>query len=219
MIREGARIPPRPKRPTATNVLMWASRFLDRESFHKLAEILHRPKRGDFCRNPITGSQFIWGLDPLRPQIEKARRAVHAQFCFALLNPNWPMLQVNYFVFSELKYKSPKLHILALYTYHLSDLDFDIDRATPFDRYVRGAMANASIHEWLVTLAERDEDSHDEFLWLAMRYPPEPLPGLKADGGVESNPVTTDFSGASPVTLGRRVVHSQVGKKLQRSKP
>ena len=35
-------------------------------------------RHGDYCRNPVTGVSFVWGLDPTAPQKDEAVRALHA---------------------------------------------------------------------------------------------------------------------------------------------
>jgi hypothetical protein len=47
-------------------------------------EIKAKAKNRDFCINPVTGGQFIWGLDPIAPQKRAAVVALRAREWFAV---------------------------------------------------------------------------------------------------------------------------------------
>ncbi len=54
-------------------------------------------QHGDCCRNPVTGEDFVWGIDPIGPQKTEAVRALRAREWFAVNGPtNAPPLPLSY---------------------------------------------------------------------------------------------------------------------------
>jgi hypothetical protein len=44
-------------------------------------------KRGDLCWNPVTGGEFVYGVDPIKKQKETAYRKLLIREYFALHGP------------------------------------------------------------------------------------------------------------------------------------
>jgi len=96
------------------------------------------------CVNPVTGDQFVVGLDPLAPQKRRARLALRACEYFAEFGP--PHLQplpLSYDDREALKRLwNPELSIFSWYARSLSALDFAIQDHPSFHDFARGVMAS-----------------------------------------------------------------------------
>src|SRR5262245_45691124 len=71
----------------------------------------------DFCGNPVTGDYFVPGHDPVRPQKERAIRALRAQLRFAAeKSPDMPDLPLNEREDDFNKWQSGLHYLIAAYT-------------------------------------------------------------------------------------------------------
>jgi len=53
-------------------------------------------QRGDVCRNPVTGAEFVYGLDPIKKQKEAAYRRLLVRDYFALNSPaDAPLMPID----------------------------------------------------------------------------------------------------------------------------
>ena len=79
-------------------------RWIDRE-FERATDGL---VGGDFCKNPVTGSWFILGVDPISVQKEQALQAHLARLLFQLTKPaDFPQLPVDSRDWATIEYESP----------------------------------------------------------------------------------------------------------------
>jgi hypothetical protein len=122
---------------------------------------------GELCRNPVTGGEFVWGLDPIAPQKNKAYKALLAQQLFALIGPpDAPPLPL-----SRDEREKPKRgglpHILAWFARSLASRNFDLMKHPSFEDYARGVMASKHAPGFIT----RDQQ-------LQKRFPPRQLAGL-----------------------------------------
>jgi hypothetical protein len=132
--------------------------------------------RGDLCRNPVTGGEFVYGEDPLAPQKEEARKALQAREWFAKHGPpDAQPLPLSQSDIEDMKYRhtapNPALsHIIYRYTVSLRDQGWDYERHPSFEDFAQGVMAVKDAPVVPRVVAE-DEG-------LLRRYPPRPLKGL-----------------------------------------
>src|SRR5580692_1300817 len=101
----------------------------------------HLP-RGSVCENPVTGSKFVPGFDPIKPQKERAERALRARDWFAHHAPaDAPPLPLCYGDREDLK-TGGLPHIVAWLARSLATRDFVTDGHPLFDDYACGVMAS-----------------------------------------------------------------------------
>ena len=121
------------------------------------------------CENPVTGDQFMLGLDPLAPQMRRACLALRACEYFAEFGP--PHLQplpLSYDDREALKRLwNPELSIFSWYARSLSALDFAIQDHPSFHDFARGVMAS----EYAPGFVKNNKR-------LQELYPARELPGL-----------------------------------------
>ena len=121
---------------------------------------------GEIVLNPVTGSSWVKGIDPIGPQ-KAAYRVLQARKWFADTGPpDAPPLPVSYGERESLK-KGGLPHIVAWYARSLDALDYDFDGHPPFEDYARGVMASPLAPDFIT----QDAD-------LLRRFPPRRLDGL-----------------------------------------
>jgi hypothetical protein len=126
----------------------------------------HLP-RGSVCENPVTGGKFVPGLDPIKPQKQRAERALRARDWFASHAPlDAPPLPLCYGDREDLKVWGLP-HLVAWFAGSVDSRDFVVDGHPLFDDYARGVMASPFAPEFIT----RDPV-------LQKRFPPQPLQGL-----------------------------------------
>ena len=123
--------------------------------------------RGQTGVNPVTGVQFVWGLDPIAPQKRDACRALVARAYFAWANPGLPPLPLSYGERESIKGRSGIGFILSVYARSFKAGKYDTGRHPQFERYACGVLASRYAPPWI------KEDSE-----LIKRFPPKELPGL-----------------------------------------
>jgi hypothetical protein len=125
-------------------------------------------KRGECCRNPVTGGGFVWGLDPIAPQKKAAVVALRAGEWFAVNGPrDAPPLPLSHDDVEDYRNARGLKGIVGFYARSLSRQDYDVRSHPPFDDFARGLMAiNTGL--WGI---EKDEN-------LKRRFPPRPLAGM-----------------------------------------
>ena len=147
--------------------------FITQEVRSAFQNIHHSPKGAD-CENPVTGSKFIKGLDPIRPQLVDAQRALNARRWFAITAPpDLLPLPVGdeCHACKQQDYGGPG-HAKALYSCSLKTLGYDIHAMPDINTFMAGLLA-------LTQLGEFFRDKHPEFM---KRWPPEPLAGMDRNG-------------------------------------
>jgi hypothetical protein len=130
---------------------------------------LPRPAKGSdrLELNPVTGSQFFLGADPIGPQKRAACRALRARELFAKIGPpDLPPLPLSYWDIENMRYKQgPLLHLLANYARSVKRRDWDLEAHPPFEVYAGGVHASPYLPEFM-----RDEG-------VMKRFPPSPISG------------------------------------------
>src|SRR5262245_7773146 len=117
--------------------------------------------------NPVTGSRWVRGLDPIKPQKQAARRALMAREWFALAGPpDAPPLPLSYGERENLKVGGLP-HIVAWFARSLEALDYEFCSHPCFEDYARGVLASPYAPDFI----KSDEQ-------LAQRFAPTPLNGL-----------------------------------------
>jgi hypothetical protein len=121
----------------------------------------------EFRRNPITGSGFVRGLDPIRPQKQLAVKALKSRAWFEAQRPSDAAeLPLSYEEREAIKMAGVN-YIVAVFGRSLEAGDYNTEEHPRFDWYARGVMASPLAPEHV----RNDPD-------LLRRYPPAPLPGL-----------------------------------------
>lgn len=117
--------------------------------------------------NPVTGSRWVIGLDPIEEQKQAAYRALRAGAWFAENGPpDAPPLPLKHHEREKLKIGG-LTHVVAWFARSLEYLEYDYETHPSFDEYARGVMASPYAP---------DSIKQDEA--LLKRYPPRPLDGL-----------------------------------------
>lgn len=128
---------------------------------------------GQVCVNPVTGSRYVSGVDPIEPQKKAARDALLARERFAIVGPkDMQPLPISDEEIENLKYawdsKQPTRNfILSCFGNSLRLNDHDLKSHPSFEAFARGIMASEHTPDFV----ENDEA-------LGKLYPPCPLPGL-----------------------------------------
>ena len=122
---------------------------------------------GTFVCNPVTGSDYVHGVDPIGPQKKTAYEALAARQWFAKTGPrDAPRLPLSRA--SRERRKSGGLpHIVAWFAESLKRMNYDYADHPPFVDYARGVMASPLAPDFV----KLDAD-------LLRRFPPRGLDGL-----------------------------------------
>lgn len=123
------------------------------------------PRRGQVCKNPVTGGHWLHGDDPIAPQKRTAARALLAREWFAIYGPHdAPPLPLSDAELEDLKYTDPFSHIVECFAYSLRAHDWDFNSHPSFEDFACGVMASEHAPD-LIKKADA----------LRKRYPPRPL--------------------------------------------
>jgi hypothetical protein len=131
---------------------------------------------GSVCENPITGSQFVYETDPIKPQIELASLALQARDWFAKHGPDDALpLPLSYLEREVYKWqRRPIDYITAQYARSLEGSWYDVVAHPSFSQFASGllwdhANGGSSLHFGADILSE-----------LMKRFPPRMLPRMRA---------------------------------------
>jgi hypothetical protein len=92
--------------------------------------------------NPITGAHWLSDVDPIRPQIRAARRALIARYEFAsMAPPDAPPLPLSYDERERLKVGGLP-HIVAWFARSSESFKYDFGIHPTFDSYAHGVLAS-----------------------------------------------------------------------------
>ena len=126
---------------------------------------------GNYCRNPITGASFVWGVDPIEPQKRDAVRALRAREWFAENGPpDAPPLPLSHDEIEDARNARGLAGVVGFYARSLALRQWDTQEHPPFDDFARGLMATDT-GSWGI---EKD-------VMLQERFPPQPLEGMGPD--------------------------------------
>jgi hypothetical protein len=117
-------------------------------------------------RNPVTGSRWVRGVDPVGPQMRDASRALKARDEFAMASPGMPPLPLSYASREDLKVGGLP-HIVAWYARSLEARDYDFEGHPSFYDYACGVLASSYAPHFIKHDAE-----------LQRLFPPRTLHGL-----------------------------------------
>jgi hypothetical protein len=121
----------------------------------------------DIRENPVTGSRWCNGEDPIAPQKQAALRALMAREWFAQhAPPNAPLLPLSYQARERMK-SGGLPHIVAWFARSLEARNYNVDGHPLFEEYAKGVMASRYAPEFIT------KDRH-----LQTQFPPCPLSGL-----------------------------------------
>lgn len=119
-------------------------------------------------RNPVTGGEFLWGVDPIAVQKREAIRELLAREHFAISGPpDAPPLPLTLGEIDDYRSAGGLASIVGFYARSLDANEHDICRHPSFEDFARGLMASNS-GLWGI---EKDEK-------MRKRFPPRPLNGM-----------------------------------------
>ena len=126
---------------------------------------------GDYCRNPITGASFVWGVDPIEPQKRDALLALLAREWFTENGPpDAPPLPLSHDEIEDARNARGLAGAVGFYARSLALRQWDTREHPSFDDFARGLMTTDT-GSWGI---EKDP-------MLQGRFPPRPLEGMGPD--------------------------------------
>jgi hypothetical protein len=130
---------------------------------------------GEVCENPVTGSRYVYCVDPIEQQKSAARDALRAREWFAIVGPkDMQPLPISDEEIEDRKYawdsKQPSHSFIASsFGDSLRANGHDLKSHPSFEDFACGVMASEHAPDFV----KKDE-------LLRKRYPPRHLPGLNA---------------------------------------
>jgi hypothetical protein len=119
------------------------------------------------CENPVTGSRWVSGVDPVEPQMQAAWRALLARQWFAMTGPpGAPPLPLSYNEREALKVGGPT-HLVAWFAGSLECRKYNYKNHPSFEEFACGVMASPYAPHFIT----QDQQ-------LLKHYPPRALSGL-----------------------------------------
>lgn len=135
-------------------------------------ELFSPPRYGQICKNPVTGADYLYGIDPIKPQKEIARRALLAREWFDIYGPT----DAQPLPFWGDSAKPGLLgYIVKLYGRSLGDRDYDINEHPPFADYISGVLWEAERVDGIIGKLPHYPAELPE---LKKRFPPRELAGM-----------------------------------------
>jgi hypothetical protein len=136
-----------------------------------------RARRGDLCKNPVTGAGFVYGVDPTGRQKKAAYSALSAREWFAFNAPaDAQPLPVTYGDREDLKRRCGLLlYIVALYGRSLEGRNYDVNEHPPFADYISGVLWEAERVDGIIGTLPYYPTELPE---LKKRFPPRELSGM-----------------------------------------
>jgi hypothetical protein len=135
-------------------------------------EIKAKAKNRDFCINPVTGGQFIWGLDPIATQKRAAVVALRAREWFAANGPpDAPRFPLSSNDVEDYRHAGGLKRVIGFYARSLRREGYvrrryDVCNHPSFNDFACGLMA--------INLGIWGSETED----LMRRFPPRPLAGM-----------------------------------------
>jgi hypothetical protein len=152
------------------------SSLVDREVERLFRE--NPPVHGELCENPVTGGDYVGGIDPIEVQKDAARRSLLAREYHALNAPaDAQPLPISNSEWSTFKFGvSLMLYIVALYFRSLEGQNYDVKVHPSFADYVSGVLWEAERvdNEW----GRPPDYGDDQLANLKKRFPPLRLEGM-----------------------------------------
>jgi hypothetical protein len=131
-------------------------------------------KRGDLCTNPVTGGDFVYGLDPIEEQKNAAYKRLLARAYFALHGPaDAPRMPTDDYECNRAKYATGLLGFITAHFIWSLENQHDLTIHPPFPDFASGLL-------W-----QHDNQGYSlpyfppgQFAELKKRFPPRKLEGL-----------------------------------------
>ena len=130
--------------------------------------------RGDLCKNPVTGGQFVYGFDPIRLQKKIAYNALLAREDFAVNGPaDAPRLPLEHWECEQVRWSGRPLdYLTAQYAKCMVAL-YNVKARPSFDDYARGVLwAHDNVPGSALPFTP------EQLAEVKRRYPPRKLEGL-----------------------------------------
>jgi hypothetical protein len=131
---------------------------------------------GEVYENPVLGTHFVYGVDPIEPQKEVAYRALLAREWFALNGPaDAPPLPITYEEREYLKWRTgrPLHYVVAQFARSLGP-QYDVTEHPSLSEFVSGLLCDHDNGGSGLPL------SVEGLAELKRRYPPQKLEGLSS---------------------------------------
>ena len=127
---------------------------------------------GEVYENPVLGTHFVYGVDPIEPQKEAACRALVAREWFAI---NAPADAQPLPFRCDRKAPGVLAYIVRLYARSLADRNYDVREHPPFADYISGVLWEAERVDGIIGTLPIYPTELPE---LKKRFPPRELPGM-----------------------------------------
>jgi hypothetical protein len=124
-------------------------------------------RRGDRCRNPVTGIKFVWGIETISEQKLEACRALVARERHAHSSPKAPILPINVLEIDAMMSGGGEAHLLGYFAQSIALAGYNVSGHPPWETYARGVLASPYAPYVL-------RNDHT----LIRKYPPRPMTGL-----------------------------------------
>ena len=132
-------------------------------------------QRGSLCMNPVTGVDFVYGVEPIKPQKEDAYRALLAQEWFALNGPADALpLPINQRDWSTLKYSRGPMYFFTVQLARSMAPHYDTVEHPAFADYVSGILWE---HDNNIPSCKLPFTA-EQLAELRKRFPPRKIEGL-----------------------------------------
>ena len=134
-------------------------------------------KRGDLCTNPVTGGDFVYGLDPIKLQKDDAYKRLLAREYFAWkCPPDAPLMPTDDYERGRAKYAAGLLGFIAAQFVWSLENQHDLSVHPSFAEFASGMLWQHDNNVECCSLAHFPSEQHAE---LKRRFPPRKLEGLK----------------------------------------
>ena len=127
------------------------------------------------CINPVTDGRYVAGLDPIKPQKEKARRALLAREHFSLYGPaDAQPLPLSGDEIDEMACRGHLItRVVRQFARSLSNREYDIEEHPSFSDYASGLLWEMDRGNEFIPDYPPNEDAE-----VRKRYPPRRLEGI-----------------------------------------
>ena len=133
-------------------------------------------RHGGLCWNPVTGAEFVYGLDPIKPQKEAARRRLLIREYFALNSPaDAPLMPTDEGDRRYAKYAGGLLGFITAHFIWSIERQDDLRVHPSFADFVSGVLWQ---HDNNVKGCSLPYFPPEQLAELKRRFPPRKLEGL-----------------------------------------
>jgi hypothetical protein len=124
-------------------------------------------QRDDKCRNPVTGIEFVWGVETIPEQKLQACRALVAREWHAHNSPKAPILPIDVLEIDAMMSGGGEEHLFGYFAQSIALGGYSVSRHPPWDTYARGVLASPYAPDVL-------RNDHE----LMRSHRPRPMTGL-----------------------------------------